>query len=233
MNTRRTLIALGTGATFACLVGVGSLSGIPRALADDDEEVQIRRGFEIAPVTLNLAGKDLELVGLGSYIVNAVDHCNVCHSAGPATEYTKSGNPYFKGNPPTVVNQATYLGGGRVFPPLVAGSPGAAPTIVSRNLTPDRTGRPEGGRTFAEFSAIMRTGVDLDHLHPNCTDPAITASTTCIPLNLPFNGDVLQIMPWPELRHLTERELRAIYTYLSAVPCISGPPTGVLHNDCT
>ena len=32
---------------------------------------------------------------------------------------------------------------------------------------------------------------------------------------------------------MQEHELRAIYEYLSAVPCISGPPTGVLHNDCT
>jgi hypothetical protein len=26
--------------------------------------------------------------------------------------------------------------------------------------------------------------------------------------------------------------LQAIYAYLSAVPCIAGPATGVLHNDC-
>jgi hypothetical protein len=41
----------------------------------------------------------------------------------------------------------------------------------------------------------------------------------------------LQIMPWPEDRHMTEHELRAIYEYLSAVPCIVG--TGVTHNDCS
>jgi len=131
------------------------------------------------------------------------------------------------------VNQATYLGGGRVFPPLVAGSPGTTPTIVSRNLTPDKTGRPEGGRTYAEFREIMRTGIDLDHQHPNCSDPTVTASTSCFPLNLPWDGDLLQIMPWPELRHLTELELRAIYEYLSAVPCNPGPPTGANHNECT
>jgi hypothetical protein len=157
----------------------------------------------------------------------------VCHSAGPATEYAKGGNPYFKGNEPTIVNQATYLGGGRVFPPLVAGSPGTTPTIVSRNLTPDKTGRPEGGRTYAEFREIMRTGIDLDHQHPNCSDPTVTASTSCFPLNLPWDGDLLQIMPWPELRHLTEHELRAIYEYLSTVPCNPGPPTGANHNECT
>lgn len=232
MNIRK--VAVTSGATFALAVGAGFLSGILPALADGDdcEAVKIRTGFEIAPVPLNLQGKDPALVGLGSYIVNGVGHCNVCHSAGPATAYAKGGNPYFR-NQPTVVNQSTYLGGGRVFPPLVSTSPTATPTIVSRNLTPDKTGRPEGGRTFAEFREIIRTGVDLDHLHPNCSDPTVTASTTCFPLNLPWDGDKLQIMPWPEDRHMTDHELRAIYEYLSAVPCNPGPATGVNHNDCT
>jgi hypothetical protein len=232
MKVKRLLIALTTGATFAVLVGVGSLGGVSRALADDDEsdgeQFKIRRGFEIAPVPLYLEGKNRRLVGLGSYLVNGVGHCNVCHSAGPPTEYAPNQNPYFKGSEPTVINQATYLGGGRVFPVQAPG----APVIISRNLTPDKTGRPEGGRTFEEFRFIIQTGTDLDHLHPNCTDPAIKASTTCFPLNLPFDGNLLQIMPWPEDRHLTEHELRAIYEYLSAVPCLPGGP-GVEKNECT
>ncbi len=36
----------------------------------DDEESRIQRGLEIAPVPLNLKGKNRALVGLGSYIVN-------------------------------------------------------------------------------------------------------------------------------------------------------------------
>jgi len=48
--------------------------------------------------------------------------------------------------------------------PLVAGSA----NIISRNLTPDKTGLPFGGDTFEEFRQIMRTGVDFDHLHPTC-----------------------------------------------------------------
>jgi tripartite-type tricarboxylate transporter receptor subunit TctC len=32
---------------------------------------------------------------------------------------------------------------------------------------------------------------------------------------------------------MTVRDVRAIYEYLRAIPCIEGPPTGVLHNDCT
>ena len=233
MNVKRILIAAATAAAFATLLAVGSLSGITRAHAADDErdtdDSRIRIGFEVAPVPLNMAGKNPALVGLGSYLVNVLDHCNTCHSAGPATEFAKGGNPYFKGNQPTVINQATYLGGGRVFPQQAPG----APLIVSRNLTPDKTGLPEGGRTFEEFRFIIRTGADLDHVHPNCSDPTITASTTCYPANLPFNGELLQIMPWPGLRHMTEHDLRAIYEYLSAVPCITGPAKGELHNDCT
>ena len=216
-------------AAFAAVVLMGSVGSISRAQADDDgngNEARIRRGFEIAPVPLNLDGKNRALVGLGSYIVNALVDCNGCHSAGPATQFVKGGNPFFKGNPPKVVNQATYLGGGRIFAPLVAGTP----SIISRNLTPDKTGRAEGGRTFAEFRQIMRTGVDLDGVHPNCS---ATRTTDCFPAGQPFNGDLLLIMPWFAFQDMTDHDLRAIYEYLSAIPCISGPATGVLHNDCT
>ena len=39
---------------------------------------QVLRGYEIAPVPLNLKGKDWALVGLGSYLVNSTG-CNDCH----------------------------------------------------------------------------------------------------------------------------------------------------------
>lgn len=210
----------------ALLVGGAAIS--PTLAHDEDratDEANARRGLEIAPVPLNLRGKDRELVGLGSYLVNAVASCNDCHSAGPAVEFAAGGNPYFKGNPPTVINQAVYLGGGRDFGALVPGTP----EIVSRNLTPDRTGRPVGGLTLEQFEHVLRTGEDLDHLHPNCS---AKVTTNCFPAALPFNGDLLQVMPWPILQNLTRRDVRAIYEYLRAVPCITGPATGVLHNDC-
>src|SRR5271163_1423159 len=121
MNVKQALTALAAAAALAVAVGVGSFIGIARAQADEGEQdSRIRKGFEIAPVPLNLRGKDRELVGLGSYLVNAVGSCNMCHSAGTATEYASGGNPYFKGNQPTTVNPATYLGGGRVFASQVA-----------------------------------------------------------------------------------------------------------------
>ena len=232
MNVKRMLIALAAAAAFAALLAAGSLSGTTPAYADDagdGEQSRIRIGFEVAPVPLNMAGKDPALVGLGSYYVNVLDHCNTCHSAGPATEFAIGGNPYFKINGGAVINPATYLGGGRVFPLQAPG----APVIVSRNLTPDKTGLPEGGRSFEEFRFIIQTGTDLDGLHLNCSEPGANPNN-CYPDNLPFNGELLQIMPWPGLRHLTEHDLRAIYEYLSAVPCIEGPPApSPLHNDCT
>jgi hypothetical protein len=187
---------------------VAALLG-PRVLAHDDDrdgdESRIRRGYEIAPVPLNLAHKNRALVGLGSYIVNAVGECNGCHSAGPETQYLPGGNPYF--GQPEMINPATYLGGGRDFGPYPF--PTSTTHIVSRNLTPDHTGLPIGGDTFEKFRHTIRTGHDPDQLHPN--------------LPPPFDGTLLQIMPWPAYRNMTERDLRAIYEYLATIPCIPGP----------
>lgn len=221
----------GAAAACAVLAATATLVTSTRGYAGehgDDQESQaskVERGLEIAPVPLNMEGKNRELVGLGSYIVNAQGDCDGCHSSGPAHEFVFGGMPYF-GQKPTLVNPATYLGGGRDFGPFPG--PGFA-TIVSRNLTPDKTGRPEGGRTFQEFRKIMRTGVDLDQLHPTCA-AAATDTSNCVPA--PFDGTLLQIMPWPIYQNMSDHDLRAIYEYLSAIPCIAGPPTGVLHNDC-
>jgi hypothetical protein len=192
----------------------------------NDDESRIQQGLAIAPVKLNLDGKDRALVGLGSYIVNALVDCNGCHTRSPQDDFAAGGNPYF-GQHPTKVNPAVYLGGGNDFGPFPGLGP--FPHIVSRNLTPDKTGRPEGGRTFEEFLTILRTGKDFDHLHPTCTG---APNGKCLPP--PFDGDLLQIMIWPTLQNLTDHDIRAIYEYLSAIPCIEGPtdPKDPLHNDC-
>ena len=117
----------------------------PRTDARDTQESKVQRGFDAAPVPLNLDGLDVGLVGLGSYIVNIQADCNGCHSAGPATEYTQ-GSPYF--GQPKVVNPAVYLGGGDDFGSLI---PGTA-DIVSRNLTPDNTGLPSVALPWTSLS---------------------------------------------------------------------------------
>lgn len=104
----------------------------------------IRTGFDIAPVPLNLRGKNEQLVGLGSYIVNANGGCNDCHT-NPS--YEEGGDP-FQGQPERI-NRRGYLAGGREFGPF-----------VSRNLTPDRNGLP-GGLTYSQFLLTMRHGIDL------------------------------------------------------------------------
>ena len=222
----------------------------PRANADDDDtNSKIKIGFAIAPVPLNLAGRNKALVGYGSYIVNAVGDCNGCHTAGgpPNFNYAAGGNPYF--NQPQVVDPTVYLSGGMDFGPV--GTPTGpnsypGPDIITRNLTPNKDGVPEGGMSLSEFKKIMRHGRDFDHIHPTCTPDQITeinngATPVCIPTS-PGNtadGDLLQVMPWPTFSHMTDKDIEAIYEYLSAIPCIdnttSTPPDGApneLRNDC-
>ena len=102
------------------------------------DSVRVTQGFAIAPVPLNLNGLDRNLVGLGSYLVNATGGCNDCHT-----------NPPFIGNPfagdRVRINAARYLAGGTEF----------GPGIVSANLTPDARRRP-GGMTFTEFVRAIR-----------------------------------------------------------------------------
>lgn len=124
------------------------------------------------------------------------------------------------------INPGTYLGGGRDFGPYPG--PGSPLHIISRNLTPTpKTGLPEGDHTFEEFLEILRTGKDFDHLHPTCS---ATVTTNCLPP--PFNGDVLQIMPWPIHKNMTDRDIRAIYEYLSAIPCVQGNYPGEPADRC-
>ena len=81
------------------LVVAGTWTSSPRVRAAGDgnnDESRIQQGFRIATVPLNLAGKNRELVGLGSYLVNAVGDCNACHGIGPPflTAFLPGHNPY-------------------------------------------------------------------------------------------------------------------------------------------
>jgi hypothetical protein len=158
------------------------------------DAARIRRGFDIAPVFLNLAGKNRALVGLGSYIVNAQAGCNDCHTW---PNFAPNGDPY-RGQP-KMINSTNYLAGGRPFGPF-----------RSRNLTPDPTSSMTPEERYQEFVNIMRTGVDPDSLHPQF-------------------GPLLQVMPWSVYQDMTDRDLRAIFEYLSAIPhaepyCTAGNP---------
>jgi hypothetical protein len=66
--------------------------------------------------------------------------------------------------------------------------------FTSANITPDASGRP-AGLTLEQFITTIRSGKDPQPPH-----------------------DILQVMPWPVFRKMTDRDLTAIYEYLSAIP---------------
>ena len=172
------LSLLSRGTLAACML----LAATAAARATDPDlgllEERVARGFKIAPVPLNLAGLDRNLVGLGSYIVNAQGGCNDCHTNPP---YARGGDPF--AGQKKKINAAGYLAGGVPFGPF-----------ISRNITPDANRRP-AGLTLVQFIAVMRTGRD-----PH--DPS----------------RLLQVMPWPVYQDMRFDDLRAIYTYLKAIP---------------
>jgi hypothetical protein len=75
--------------------------------------------------------------------------------------------------------------------------------FVSRDITPFENGEP-AGLTFKAFLHVIRTGEDPDH-----------------------PGQLLQVMPWPVYQTMSDEDLRAIYTYLSAIPPIPANICGV------
>jgi hypothetical protein len=97
-----------------------------------------QQGLTISPVPLSLGGLNsaqVEQVGEGSYLVNAVAGCGDCHDANGQQTST------------------TFLAGGTQF------SVGGNNSVSARNLTPDPT---TGLRlTLAQFITAVRTGMDF------------------------------------------------------------------------
>ena len=172
-----------SSAAFVVLIGATaallSASNAPAkpGKGHDNSESRVQKGYAIAPVSLNLEGKNRAQVGMGSYLVNAVGSCNDCHSC---PSFAPGHNPYSGGD--GAINSANYLAGGVAFGPF-----------VSANITPDVTGKP-AGFTREQFIQTIRTGHAADDGHP------------------------LFVMPWPILRNMNDRDLSAIYEYLSALP---------------
>ena len=118
-----------------------------------------------------------------------------CVACHTSPTYAPGGNPFL--GEPKRINAERYLAGGLPFGPF-----------ISRNLTPDEQGLP-AGMTFEQFRHVLRTGEDIKRL----------------PLHVPSSDlDLLQVMPWPEYQEMTERDIRAVYEYLRAVPSRSGYP---------
>lgn len=230
-RTSISVAVLGVALTFAAATSVSYAD--PKDTIDSS---RVQQGFAASPIPkedLNLKGKDQAQVGLGSYLTFAGD-CVGCHSfprflnvGGPGSN-PAYGDPFSPGATPQTVdsqlkanfNTKHYLAGGRCFGPIQA-----------RNLTPDDSGRPRG-MTEAEFIRAMRTGEDVTCVtKPANGQPLPTyngqADGVCA-LNIAFRGkppgpsaydpNKLQTMPWVTYHNLTDKDLKAIYAYLSAIP---------------
>ncbi|HXW83710.1 MAG TPA: hypothetical protein VEJ86_04850 [Candidatus Binataceae bacterium] len=208
---------------MACVVAGVALGGMARAqLAssassskpDPIAASEVQQGYDISPIPksrLNLKGKNSDLVGLGSYLVNGVGDCSGCHTYPEylATDDTAGSNPTagdpFSGTPSSQgtstqltanFNVSHYMAGGQCFGPVMA-----------RNIAPDDDGLPEG-LTEDAFITAMRTGEDV-HCEASPSDPICAIEP---------DAPVLQVMPWPTYHSMTTRELEAIYEYLTALP---------------
>ena len=159
--------------------------------ADNESQSEIQRGLGISPVKLNLTGKNRSLVGRGSYIVNAQGACVDCHTCPSYVGKVASDNPYANGGTLSQIDTPGPVNSTN----YLAGGVHFGP-FVSSNLTPDPTkGNQPEGLTFTEFLSVIQTGHDPDV--PN---------------------HILQVMPWPVYRHMTLRDLSAIYEFLSSIP---------------
>jgi hypothetical protein len=187
---------------------------------------EVQQGFAISPIPasqLNLKGKNRDLVGIGSYLVNSSGDCSGCHTfpeflekgdaagSNPAAGDPFEGLPTSQGLGTQLVanfNIMHYMAGGLCFGPFMA-----------RNLTPDKNGLPEG-LTEDEFIKVMRSGDDV-HCNNDPSDPICSLGPPT---------PVLQVMTWPKLHSLTDRDLKAIYEYLTALP--SAEPCNTVADGC-
>jgi hypothetical protein len=204
------------------LVSIFLLSGVLSAFAGDDDDdhhhhdkdskSRVQIGFDISPVPMTFDTADEEkekkrkkqkaMAGLGSYMVNAVAGCANCHSC---PTYTPGHNPFEGGD--GELNAAYYLAGGT---PFHVGDE----VEVSPNITPNHDGLP-AGMTEEEFVHAMRTGEHADaHGHAAAMDTTDE------------EHGVMEIMPWPMFRHMTEKDLKAIYRYLKSIPHAHTPAEG-------
>lgn len=139
-----------------------------------------------------IAPVPLNLDGLDALLVGEgsylVNSIGACSECHTNPTFADGHNPYM--NQPMRVNIDHYLGGGKPYGPF-----------LSRNITPDLiTGLP-ANLTYDQFVDAMRHGTDLK----------------CTPGTVP-GCPILQVMPWPGYKDMSDHDLSAIYEYLRAVP---------------
>jgi hypothetical protein len=130
--------------------GTPGMMGPPGATITLSERATV--GFHVSPVpivnTATATQDQLEAIGLGSYIVNAVVGCNDCHQ-----HLNMAGPPDF-------------MAGGQPF--VIPVGPAATATVHARNLTPDpTTGLVHDVHSADDFVTVFRTGADMRTGHTN------------------------------------------------------------------
>jgi hypothetical protein len=143
-----TLMLLGVAAIAQMMVNIGK----GNARGDDDFASRALIGLRIAPLPLNLEGRDPELVGYGSYLVNTVGLCSDCHSI---QQFAPGGDPFL--GQPKRIDATDYLRGGQQFPA------DTGQVVTSRNIRPELPSGLPASKTFAQFSDVFRHGTDFDN----------------------------------------------------------------------
>ena len=222
-----------TAAKPAALLGGALVAGamlIPAeaalAQSDPNTDDRIAAGYAASPVPLNLTGKNQAQVGVGSYIINTIGVCNHCHSN---TQYVPAGDPYDLNPPYTgkivngraqfTIDQTTFVAGGASFGAVYSKNLTPAPSASVTNPTSKTPYYAAGGNDWPTFWGILHNGTDIDKILLPTTgvQPGPITATTA-------NDTLLQVMPWPAVRHLTDSDLNAVWQYLSAIPCTSNHP---------
>jgi hypothetical protein len=162
-----------------------------------DENSKIQQGYAI----IATSGITLNLQGKNRALVGLgsylVNATADCNGCHGNPTWAPGGDPF--AGEPAMLSANGYLVGGNldIF----------GPVFVPRNLTPNAAGRP-AGMTLEQFIHTIRTGQDR-----RATGP-------------PPDSNLLQIMPWPMFRNMTDHDLEAIYEFLRSIPCLEGNRPG-------
>ena len=222
------------GAARWCACGRRHADAGPGAQAQSDLEHRrrIAAGYAASPVPLNLTGKNQAQVGIGSYIVNT--HRRLQPLPQPTPSMSRRGNPYDL-PPPNGPYTGKIVNGKASSPSIKRRSWPAARNSVrclqqepdSPHRIPTSQARPRkpptmrlGGIDWPTFWGVLHNGTDIDKilLSANGVQPGPHY------VRRPANDALLQVMPWPAVRHLTDSDLNAVWQYLSAIPCTSNNP---------
>lgn len=186
--------------TYAKSVILAGLSltlcmGYVRATGREDDKDADRDRDSRIRIGLSIAPVPLNLAKKNRALVGLgsyiVNAQGGCNDCHTTPPFAEGGDPFL--GQPKHINQVGYLGGGVAFGPF-----------VSRNLTPNRLGLP-AGLTLERFVETMRTGRDLKNIPPAVPSESI---------------NLLQVMPWPVYAEMNDRDMAALYEYLSAIPCV-------------